>query len=106
MGFRLGGPSGCHGRVGGGDDSLTSDLAKDGLLAVGKGGGDLGMAVPGLASFLAFLSRRPQTPGGQGGGGWAGREGPPGRCTLPLPLLFLSAPTPPPISLSHFIPPP
>ena len=47
-------------------DSLASDLAKDGLLAVCEGGGDLGMAVPGLASFLAFLSR-PQTPdsGGQ-----------------------------------------
>ena len=52
-------------------DSLASDLAKDGLLAVCEGGGDLGMAVPGLASFLAFLSW-PQSPvGRQRGASWA-----------------------------------
>ena len=52
-------------------DSLASDLAKDGLLAVCEGGGDLGMAVPGLASFLTFLSRPQTLVGRQRGASWA-----------------------------------
>ena len=37
---------------------------------------------------------------------WAGREGPPGRRTLPLPPLFLSAPYPAPHQSVSLLPPP
>lgn len=65
------------------------------------GGGDPEMAVPGLAAFLAFLSR-PQTLVAPGGGGWAGREE---ALTLALSPPFPFLPRPP-ISLSHFTAPP
>lgn len=70
------------------------DWTEDGLLGVSGGGGDLEMAVPGLASFLAFFSR-PQTPrvprwgrgGRQRGASWA----------LTLPLLTTPLPSPSPL---------
>lgn len=80
--------------------NLASDLTREGLLGVCERGGDLEMAVPGLASFLAFFSR-PQTPSGYGGGGWAGREG--GLLgthpALPFPFQPLR-PTPPSVCLT------
>lgn len=79
-------------------DSLASDLAKDGLLAVCEGGGDLGVAVPGLASFLAFLSR-PQTPvGRQRGASWAAYP------ALPSPFPFRPLPCPPSVCLTSTTP--
>lgn len=53
------------------------DLTEDGRLEDCEGGGDPEMAVPGLASFLAFRNR-PQTPHVPRWGRVGGREGPPG----------------------------
>ena len=79
-------------------DSLASDLAKDGLLAVCEGGGDLGMAVPGLASFLAFLSRPQTLVGRQRGASWAAYPAPPApfpfRPLLRPPSVCLTSTTP------------
>lgn len=71
---------------------LAGDLTKDGLLGVCKGGGNPEMAVPGLGSFLAFLSR-PQTPigprwgrvGSQRGGLLDDNPAPPPSFSLSVP---------------------
>lgn len=64
-----------------------------------EGGGDPEMAVPGLASFLAFLSR-PQTPRGLRWGRVSRQQGASWALTLSLPspacLIHLTFHPPPP----------